>query len=133
MNLADRLHDLRKKSGYSQEQLADLLGISRQAISKWESGQGKPDLDNIIKLTELYNISADYIITGQDFQKNDTDAPHVHAAPSAPVPSAESSSSRKELHPITRKTIGCISIIAATALVTLLLIIALGFVSKYLP
>lgn len=38
MNLNERLHDLRKKAGYSQEQLAELLGISRQAISKWESG-----------------------------------------------------------------------------------------------
>ena len=47
MEIAERLQKLRRKAGYSQEQTAELLGISRQAVSKWESGQGKPDLDNL--------------------------------------------------------------------------------------
>ena len=62
MDIAERLQDLRKKAGYSQEQVAEMLGISRQAVSKWESGQGKPDIENIIKLTEVYSVSADYIL-----------------------------------------------------------------------
>ena len=66
MDLADRLQELRKKAGYSQEQVADMLGLSRQAISKWESRQGKPEIDNIIKLTEIYHVSADYILLGID-------------------------------------------------------------------
>lgn len=66
MDLAERLQDLRKKAGYSQEQLADLLGISRQAVSKWEASQGKPEIDNIIKLTEIYHVSADYILLGTE-------------------------------------------------------------------
>ena len=70
MNLNERLHDLRKKAGYSQEQLAELLGISRQAISKWESGQGNPDIDNIIKLTKIYQVSADYILMGCENEPN---------------------------------------------------------------
>ena len=48
MDIAGRLQELRKKAGYSQEQVAELLGLSRQAVSKWESGQGKPDIDNIV-------------------------------------------------------------------------------------
>ena len=66
MDLAERLQALRKKAGYSQEQLADLLGISRQAVSKWEASQGKPEIDNIIKLTEIYHVSADYILLGTE-------------------------------------------------------------------
>lgn len=66
MDLSQRLQELRKKEGYSQEQVAEMLGLSRQAISKWESGQGKPEIDNIIKLTEIYHVSADYILSGTD-------------------------------------------------------------------
>ena len=66
MEIAERLQKLRRKNGYSQEQTAELLGISRQAVSKWESGQGKPDLDNLVRLTEIYNTSADYILLGTE-------------------------------------------------------------------
>ena len=68
MDIAERLQELRKKAGYSQEQVADMLGLSRQAISKWESGQGKPEIDNVVKLTELYHVSADYILLGTEKQ-----------------------------------------------------------------
>ena len=66
MDISERLQELRKKEGYSQEQVAEMLGLSRQAISKWESGQGKPEIDNIIKLTEIYHVSADYILLGTE-------------------------------------------------------------------
>lgn len=72
MNIADRLKELRKKAGYSQEQLAGMLDVSRQAVSKWESAQGNPDIENLVKLTEIYHVSADYILTGhtkEDLQK----------------------------------------------------------------
>ena len=49
MSIAGRLQELRKQAGYSQEQVAEIMGLSRQAISKWESGQGKPEIDNIVK------------------------------------------------------------------------------------
>lgn len=66
MEIAERLQELRKKAGYSQEQVAEMLGLSRQAISKWESGQGKPEIDNVIKMTEIYNVSSDYILLGTE-------------------------------------------------------------------
>lgn len=114
MDIAKRLQELRKKAGYSQEQLAEMLGISRQAISKWESGQGKPDIDNLTKLTEIYAVSADYLLSGH---KPDATA-------SAPE--------KKPLSKEARVTICVISIIAATALITVLFITALSFVSMYL-
>lgn len=64
MSLSERLQKLRKKSGDSQEQLAEKLGVSRQAVSKWENGQGSPDLDNIIKISENYDVSTDYLLKG---------------------------------------------------------------------
>ena len=54
MILADKIIDLRKKNGWSQEELAAQLGVSRQAVSKWESTSSIPDLDKIIKLSEIF-------------------------------------------------------------------------------
>lgn len=62
MILADKIILLRKKCGWSQEQLAEQLGISRQSVSKWESGMSIPDLDKIIKLSNLFEISTDYLL-----------------------------------------------------------------------
>ena len=56
MDISERLQELRKKEGYSQEQVAEMLGLSRQAISKWESGQGKPEIDNIPCKCRLYSV-----------------------------------------------------------------------------
>ena len=66
MDISERLQELRKREGYSQEQVAEMLGLSRQAISKWESGPGKREIDNLIKLTEIYHVSADYILLGSE-------------------------------------------------------------------
>lgn len=111
MNISERLQELRKKEGYSQEQVAEMLGLSRQAISKWESGQGKPEIDNIIKLTEIYHVSADYILLGTE---------------KISVPAPE----KKELSHEYKKAIGIIAIIAATAMITVLFITALGLLSR---
>lgn len=78
--LADRLLELRRKAGYSQEQLADLLGVSRQAISKWEGAQGRPEVDNVVKLAQIYRVSTDYILTGS------ASVPSVCETSSAPAP-----------------------------------------------
>lgn len=59
---ANKLFELRKKSGLSQEELADKLGVSRQAVSKWERAEASPDTDNLIALSNLYNISLDELI-----------------------------------------------------------------------
>ena len=60
--IAERLQKLRKEHGYSQEQLADELGVSRQAVSKWERGEASPDTDNLIALARLYKISVDGLL-----------------------------------------------------------------------
>lgn len=62
IEIANRLVELRKKSGLSQEQLADKLGLSRQAVSKWERAESSPDTDNLICLAKLYNVSIDDLL-----------------------------------------------------------------------
>ena len=62
MILADKIITLRKQYGWSQEELAEKLNISRQSVSKWESGTSIPDLDKIIKLSGLFGVSTDYLL-----------------------------------------------------------------------
>lgn len=62
MNIADRIQYLRKTKGMSQEELADQIGVSRQAVSKWESEQSTPDLEKIIIMSNLFEVTTDYIL-----------------------------------------------------------------------
>ena len=62
MTLGDKLAKLRKENNYTQEQLADVLGVSRQAISKWESNITYPETDKLIRMSELFHCSLDYLL-----------------------------------------------------------------------
>ena len=63
---ANRLCELRKAHNLSQEELADKLGVSRQAVSKWERSESSPDTDNLIQLASIYNMSLDELINGEE-------------------------------------------------------------------
>ena len=90
-----------------------MLGLSRQAISKWESGQGKPDIENIIKLTEIYHVSADYLLLG--VEQNNVNV----------------KSKKNKISVEYRKAISIIAIIAATAIITVLFITVLWLLAKF--
>lgn len=77
MILADKIIDLRKKNGWSQEELASQLGVSRQSVSKWESGQSIPDLDRILKMSTIFGVSTDYLLK-EDVEPAD-DSPQMDA------------------------------------------------------
>ena len=62
MILADKIIDLRKKNGLSQEELAEKMGVSRQSVSKWEGAQSVPDLNKIIMLSEIFGVTTDYLL-----------------------------------------------------------------------
>lgn len=66
IEIANRLVKLRKEKGLSQEQLAEELGISRQAVSKWERAESSPDTDNLICLAKLYGMSLDNLLMTED-------------------------------------------------------------------
>ena len=62
MDLSEKILKLRKANNLSQEQLAERLGVSRQSISKWESGQSAPDIDRLSLLGDIFNVTLDYLI-----------------------------------------------------------------------
>ncbi len=66
MKLQDKLQMLRRKNGYSQEQLADKLEVARQTVGKWENGQAVPELSALIRLSELYGVTIDRIVKEDD-------------------------------------------------------------------
>ena len=65
MIFADKLIRLRKKAGWSQEELAEQMNVSRQSVSKWEGAQSVPDLEKIIRLSELFGVSTDYLLKNE--------------------------------------------------------------------
>ena len=72
MTLGDKLSKLRKENNYTQEQLADILGVSRQSISKWESNISYPETDKLIRVSELFNCSLDYLLKDDNFREQNS-------------------------------------------------------------
>ena len=62
MIFADKLIQLRKKAGWSQEELAEQMNVTRQSVSKWEGAQSVPDLEKMLRLSELFSVSTDYLL-----------------------------------------------------------------------
>ena len=78
MKLAEKILALRKSKGMSQEELAEKLNVSRQAISRWENGTALPDASNVLQLSKLFGVTADYLLN--DTYQSDNDVPKVRAA-----------------------------------------------------
>ena len=67
MTFSDKLIALRKKAGWSQEELAERLNVSRQSVSKWESAQSMPDIDKIVQLSSLFGVTTDYLLKDEQY------------------------------------------------------------------
>lgn len=76
MNFGEKLKTTRKEHGYSQEALAELLGISRQAVCKWENGQGYPEIDTLVSISQILGVSVDYLLKEEEC-KNETNGYYV--------------------------------------------------------
>jgi len=70
IQLANRLQKLRTKRGLSQEELAGKIGVSRQAVSKWERGESLPDTDNLLTLAKVYNLKIDDMLYSENLSKD---------------------------------------------------------------
>lgn len=66
MEFSERLFELRRRAGLSQEELANLLGVTRQAVQKWEAGASRPDMDNLTALADYFQVSLDYLVAGKE-------------------------------------------------------------------
>lgn len=93
MILAEKIMNLRKKNGWSQEELAEQMNISRQSVSKWESGASIPDLDRIIAMSKLFGVSTDYLLKDDEEQEVPGVAVDVYEAPECRSVSAEEADS----------------------------------------
>lgn len=71
MKLSDKIIKLRKANGWSQEELAEKLNVSRQAISRWEGASAQPDATNILQLSKLFNVTTDYLLNDEFESDND--------------------------------------------------------------
>lgn len=87
MQFAEKLMELRRSKGWSQEQLGDMLGVTRQTVSKWELGSTTPEMEKIAAISELFGISTDELIMGVPMQ---SEASSENKAPeSAPIPESK--------------------------------------------
>ena len=66
MNFNNRLYELRKQKGFSQEELANRLNVSRQTVSKWEVGDSTPDMEKLIAMSDLFHVSLDKLVLGKE-------------------------------------------------------------------
>lgn len=78
MELPDKIIKLRKINGWSQEELAEKLDVSRQAISRWENGTALPDAQNVLQISKLFHVTTDYLLN--DDYESDDDIPAVQIA-----------------------------------------------------
>lgn len=99
MKLCEKLYELRRAAGLSQEQLAERLGVSRQAVSKWESSAAQPELSKLVELSRLYGVSVDELLSLEEAEKSE--APDSADAPSpeesAALPCAEKQPTRRQM------------------------------------
>ena len=80
MIFADKIIRLRRKNGWSQEELAEKMKVSRQAVSKWEAAQTTPDLEKILQLSNLFGVTTDYLLKDEL-----VDEEHTDSADEAPI------------------------------------------------
>ena len=86
---ANRLYEYRKKMGLSQEELASKIGVSRQAVSKWERAEASPDTDNLIELSKVYGVTLDEMLRGKDDEAPAEESAGASAGEPAKAPSEE--------------------------------------------
>ena len=104
--IGNKIQSCRKKAGLSQEALAQKLGISRQAVSRWETGEAIPDTEKVIQLSRLFQVSTDYLLLGE-IEK-------AQGADSAPVKQNETREKRRGLRMFFGKLLLILGLLALT-------------------
>lgn len=105
MTLGENIVRLRTQKNWSQGDLADALDISRQSVSKWETDASIPELDKLLKLSELFGVTLDALVRGEDAPKTETAAPAAQAVPASFTP--QTSSEQEKRHTIAGTILLC--------------------------
>lgn len=124
MIFADKLILLRKKAGWSQEELAEQMNVTRQSVSKWEGAQSVPDLDKMIRLSELFGVSTDYLLKDEIEQ-----AEHINSSndmPSLKRVSMEEANAFLSVKSRTAKTIAYAAFLCILSPIALLILGAIS-------
>ena len=106
MTLGENIVRLRTQKNWSQGDLADALDISRQSVSKWETDASIPELDKLLNLSELFGVTLDELVRGEDAPKAETAAPAAQAVPASFTP--QTSSEQEKRHTIAGTILLCI-------------------------
>ena len=128
MIFADKLILLRKKAGWSQEELAEQMNVTRQSVSKWEGAQSVPDLDKMIRLSELFGVSTDYLLKDEIEQ-----AEHINSSndmPSLKRVSMEEANAFLSVKSRTAKTIAYAAFLCILSPIALLILGAISDVRR---
>ncbi len=126
MIFADKLIQLRKKSGWSQEELAEQMNVTRQSVSKWEGAQSVPDLEKIVRLSNLFKVSIDYLLKDEIEEMEGTEL--VEEVLKIRQVSMEEASTFLSIKNITAKSIGYATFLCIISPICLLI---LGAMSQY--
>ena len=125
MIFADKLIQLRKKSGWSQEELAEQLGVSRQSVSKWEGAQSFPDIEKIVKMSQLFGVSTDYLL------KEDEEEPSYIEVDEAPKIRRVTMEEANAFLEIKAKTAGYIALATFLCIISPVCLLLLGGLSEF--
>ena len=87
MNLAGKILYCRKKAGLSQEALAEKLGVSRQAVSKWETGDAVPELSKLVLLAKAFDVTTDWLLSESEPEPEESPEPEIPPVPETPAQS----------------------------------------------
>lgn len=125
MNFADKLILLRKKAGWSQEELAEQMNVTRQSVSKWEGAQSVPDLDKMIRLSELFGVSTDYLLKDELEQ-----AEHINSSNDMPSLKRVSMEEANAFLSVKSRTAKTIAYAAFLCILSPIVLLILGAISE---
>jgi len=109
MTLHEKIYELRKKNGLSQEALAESLGVSRQSVSKWETGEATPEVNKLLSLSKLFGVTTDYLLDDESEENvREAEEEKEELSPFAAVPVYETPKKGKSVRNITVMLILCI-------------------------
>lgn len=125
MIFADKLILLRKKAGWSQEELADQMNVTRQSVSKWEGAQSVPDLEKMLRLSELFGVSTDYLLKDEI-----EEAEHIDSSDDTPSLRRVSMEEANAFLSVKLRTAKTIAYAAFLCIVSPIVLLILGAISE---
>jgi len=128
MKLHEKIYELRKKDGLSQETLAEKLGVSRQSVSKWETGEATPEVSKLVVLSKLFGVTTDYLLNDEAEEEKEIEAPISEMPSSAfKVTSVNETTSPKKKNKSVKGLVIALLICIMLCILTPLIVAILGF------